>query len=178
MITVIENALSEEMCKYISLNMDLLFHTLGYPPDKITPRSTGYYGPFFLEALLVHLQPLVEKTVSKRLYPTYSYGRIYYNKSFLKRHTDRPAGEYGVSCCIEKEVDWPIFFEKKPGKVKSYEMNVGDICVYKGMEYPHWRRKYRGNKHTQVFLMYVDADGEYADQKWDKRAGLGMEGVQ
>ena len=57
-------------------------------------------------------------------------------------------------------------------------MNVGDICVYKGMEYPHWRRKYRGNKHTQVFLMYVDADGEYADQKWDKRAGLGMEGVQ
>ena len=30
----------------------------------------------------------------------------------------------------------------------------------------------------KVFLMYVDADGEYADQKWDKRAGLGMEGVQ
>ena len=41
MITVIENAISNEMCKYISLNMDLFFHALGYPPDKITSRSTG-----------------------------------------------------------------------------------------------------------------------------------------
>ena len=177
MIEVIENAVSEEMCKYLSLNTDLLFHMLEYPPDKITPNSTGYYAPFFLEALSVHLQPLVEKTVSKKLYPTYTYGRIYYNKSSLKKHTDRPAGEYGVSCCIQKEVDWPIFFENGDN-VKSYEMNVGDICVYKGMEYPHWREEYTGNKHTQVFLMYVDVDGEYADQKWDKRPGLCHEGVQ
>ena len=33
MIKVIENAVSEEMCKYISLNTDLLFHMLEYPPD-------------------------------------------------------------------------------------------------------------------------------------------------
>ena len=34
------------------------------------------------------------------------------------------------------------------------------------------------NKHIQVFLMYVDVDGDYADQKWDKRPGLCHEGVQ
>ncbi len=178
MINIIRNALSEETCNYISLNMDLLLHLLEYPADKVTPNSSGHYAPLFLECLSLHLQPLVEKTVSKKLYPTYTYGRIYYKNSSLKRHIDRPAGEYGVSCCIEKGIDWPIFFEKKNGDIQSYEMNVGDICVYKGMEYPHWREEYVGDKHTQVFLMYVDVDGEYSEWKWDKRAGLGHEGVE
>ena len=176
MINVINNALSKEMCKYVSHNMNLMFEVLGYPQDKETPNSTGYYAPFFLEAMLTYLQPLVEKTVSKKLYPTYSYGRIYYNNSLLARHTDREAGEYGVSCCIEKEVDWPIFFEETPGNIKSYEMNVGDIVVYKGIDYPHWRETYIGSKHSQIFLMYVDANGKYSDWKWDKRKGLGHAG--
>ena len=41
------------------------------------------------------------------------------------------------------------------------------------MEYNHWRESYKGDKHTQVFLMYVDVDGKYSDWKWDKREGLG-----
>ena len=172
MIKVIRNALPVETCEFISLNMDLLFHLLDYPKDDIVKKSSGYYAPIFLESLLVYLQPLVEKTFSKKLYPTYSYGRIYYKDSQLKKHIDRPPSEFGVSCCIHKEIDWPIYFEES-GKATPYHLNVGDIILYKGMEYKHWRESYRGVKHTQVFLMYVDVDGKYSDWKWDKREGLG-----
>lgn len=152
--------------------MDLLSHTLGFPKDDLVDNSAGYYAPVFLESLLLYLQPLIQKTVNKELYPTYSYGRIYYKNNELKKHKDRGASEYGVSCCIYKEIDYPIYFEDS-GKVISYDLNVGDIVVYKGMEYNHWRKPYQGNKHTQIFLMYVDANGLYSEWKYDKRNGIG-----
>ena len=77
---------------------------------------------------------------------------------------------------IHTEIDWPIYFEES-GKVTPYNLNVGDIILYKGMEYNHWRESYQGNKHTQVFLMYVDVEGKYSDWKWDKREGLGHKRV-
>ena len=116
------------------------------------------------------------KTVSKKLYPSYSYGRIYYNNSILEKHKDRPPSEYGVSLCISKDTDWTIYFEED-GKAIPYNLNETDMIVYKGMEYNHWRESYQGNKHTQVFLMYVDVDGKYSDWKWDKREGLGHKRV-
>ena len=112
-------------------NMDLLFHLIDYPKDEYVVNSTGYYAPIFLESLLIHLQPLVEKTVSKKLYPSYSYGRIYYNKSILEKHKDRPPSEYGVSLCISKDIDWTIYFEEN-GKAVPYNLNETDIIVYKG----------------------------------------------
>ena len=172
MIKVIKSAISQETCELLSLNMDLLSHTLGFPKDDFVENSTSYYAPIFLESLLVYLQPLVEQTVSKKLYPTYSYGRIYYRDNELKKHKDRGASEYGVSCCIYKEVDYPLFFEDF-GKIIPYELNVGDIVVYEGMKYNHWREPYKGNKHTQVFLMYADVNGQYSDWKYDNRDGIG-----
>ena len=176
MVKVIRNAITKETCEFISLNMDLLFHLVDYPKDEYVSNSTGYYAPIFLESLLIHLQPLIEKTVSKKLYPSYSYGRIYYNKSILEKHKDRPPSEYGVSLCISKDTDWTIYFEED-GKAIPYNLNETDMIVYKGMEYNHWRESYQGNKHTQVFLMYVDVDGKYSDWKWDKREGLGHKRV-
>ena len=109
MIKVIKNAILQETCELISLNMNLLSHTLGFPKDDLVENSTGYYAPIFLESLLVYLQPLIEQTVSKKLYPTYSYGRIYYKDNELKKHKDRGASEYGVSCCIHKEIEYPLY---------------------------------------------------------------------
>ena len=172
MIKVIKKAITEETCKLIALNIDLLANTLGYPKDDLVDNSAGYYAPVFLESLLIYIQPLVEETVSKTLYPTYSYGRIYYKDNELKKHKDRGASEFGVSLCISKEINWPIYFEQN-GEEKPYELNEGDLIIYKGMEYNHWREPYKGNKHIQVFLMYVDASGMYSDWKWDKRTGIG-----
>lgn len=165
------SAISREVCKYVAINMEMLRTVLGNPADPTINNAFGYYSPIFLESLMLYIQPYIEKEVNRTLYPTYSYGRIYGHKSVLERHTDRPSGEYGVTCCIEKQDNWPIHFEID-GKIQSYELNVGDICIYKGIEYPHWREPYTGNRHIQVFLMYVDANGEHSSWKYDKREYL------
>lgn len=169
MIRVIRHAISREVCNYVATNMEMLRVVLDNPPDPTINNAFGYYSPIFLESLLLYMQPEIEKCTKKTLYPTYSYGRIYGNQSVLEKHTDRPSGEYGVTCCIEKEVDWPIYFERNDQVTNSYELNVGDICIYNGIEYPHWREPYTGNRHIQVFLMYVDANGIHKEWKYDKR---------
>jgi hypothetical protein len=174
MIKIIKNAISSDMCEYIAHNMELLRLLLGNPPDPTISNAFGYYSPIFLESFLLLMQPKIENVIGKRLYPTYSYGRIYGYGSTLERHTDRPSGEYAITCCIEKQIDWPILFEINKENVESYELNLGDICIYKGIEYPHWRNAYTGTRHIQVFLMYVNADGPYSEWKFDKRSMLGQ----
>lgn len=171
MFKLLRNAITPEVCALLSTNMEMLRIALDNPPDPTIKNAFGYYSPIFLESLLLYMQPLIESEVGKDLYPTYSYGRIYGNGSELLRHTDRPSGEFGVTCCLEKQVDWPIYFERD-GSIGSYELNVGDICIYSGIEYPHWRNPYSGDRHIQVFLMYVDANGPYSEWKYDKRPYL------
>ena len=139
--------------------------------DPTINNAFGYYSPVFLESLLLWMQPEIENKTGKKLHPTYSYGRIYGHGSELERHTDRPSGEYGVTCCLEKQCNFPIFFERE-GHTVEIELDVGDICIYKGIDYPHWREPYQGTRHIQVFLMYVDSKGLYQDWKWDKRPSL------
>jgi hypothetical protein len=56
------------------------------------------------------------------------------------------------------------------------ETDIGDLVVYKGLEVEHWRDKFvcgENSWQTQVFLHYVDADGEYSDYRWDGRKNFG-----
>lgn len=171
MIEVIRQAISIELCNYIAINMEILKTVLNNPPDPTIKNAFGYYSPIFLESLLLYIKPLIESKTNKILYPTYSYGRIYGHNSVLDKHVDRPSGEYAVTCCIEKTVNWPIYFEID-GNIISHELDIGDICIYKGIEYPHWRENYNGQRHIQVFLMYVDSVGQHSDFMYDKREYL------
>ena len=102
MINVVKQAISKDTCEVLSQSMELMRVMMGNPPDPTINNAFGYYSPVFLESLMLHMQPKIEKKVSKKLYPTYSYGRIYGQGSVLEKHTDRPSGEYGVTCCLEK----------------------------------------------------------------------------
>jgi len=176
MIEVVKSALDKDFCGYLSLSMDMMMDFLGNPKDPGNiSNSNGYYSPVCFEPLLLHLQSMVEDSVEKRLYPCYSYGRIYRYGSILPKHKDRPPGEYGVTICIDKDTPWDINFEVN-GETLSYDLDPGDLCIYRGMDYLHWRDKYAGQKQTQCFLMYVDADGPYSEWKYDKRSALCMPG--
>lgn len=110
--------------------------------------------------LAVYLKPQVENIVDKKLHYTYNYYRIYQNESELRRHVDRGSCEYSLTICIKKgSCDYPIFFKKDDGTEVSVELEDGDMIIYKGMELPHWRKKYQGDKHIQMFIHYVDKDG-------------------
>lgn len=170
MIKVIRNAISKDLCAVQAWNMDLLNAAMGYPGDPTMDNAFGYYAPVFLEGMLLHMKDIVEREVQKPLHPTYSYGRIYYAESVLETHTDRPSSEWAVTCCLDKDTDWQIHFEL--AGVQSVELDVGDICIYKGVEYPHWRDVYTGKRHVQAMFMYVEQDGVYNRYALDGRDAL------
>ena len=47
--------------------------------------------------------------------------------------------------------------------------------IYKGDKLEHWRNRYEGLNHAQVFLHYNDKNGKYGDQYLDGRNILGLD---
>jgi predicted 2-oxoglutarate/Fe(II)-dependent dioxygenase YbiX len=160
--------------------------------DTQCPLSQAIYGAPAFDSLLEQLVPNFEQASGKRLYPTYAYARLYGPGDELKVHTDRPACEISATLTLGFEGDvWPIYMGDyaEPGQgrevttqsgQKKYltneseiKMSVGDAVLYRGMDKVHWREPYKEGKwQAQVFLHYVDADGPYAGEKYDKRIKL------
>jgi len=136
-------------------------------------NTPSVYGDPTFEGLLEYLRPRIERNTGRRLYPTYSYCRFYKHGDVLKRHRDRPACEISISLNIGQVPSdpWPLCIEGKVGTFAA-SLSPGDGLLYRGIEYFHWRERFEGNRLVQVFLHYVDADGPYSDQKFDKRKML------
>jgi hypothetical protein len=139
--------------------------------DDQCPKSEAIHGTSTFDKLLEDLLPHFEKVCGKKLYPTYSYARLYKPGEELKRHKDRPACEISVTLTLGFEGNpWSIYMAGN-----KLDMQVGDAVLYRGMDVEHWREKYtEGQWQAQVFLHYVDADGPHADQKYDGRDSLGL----
>jgi hypothetical protein len=137
-------------------------------------HSRGRYADAHGEALLLLLQPLLEGITSRRLYPCYSFLRVYSRGSELVKHTDRPSCEYSVTLTVggEQGRQWPIWVEGAQGPA-AVDMAPGDLMVYKGAALPHWREPFDGEFWVQLFLHYVDAEGAYAHYRYDGRPRLG-----
>jgi hypothetical protein len=130
-------------------------------------------GDFFMDGLLMDLLPSAEEVSRLKLFPTYSYFRVYKRGDVLAKHTDRPSCEISLTLCLgyEAERPWPIFVEG-PAGATSIELAPGDALFYRGIECPHWREALDGEYTAQVFLHYVDQSGPYAEWKYDKRPAL------
>ena len=147
-------------------------NTTYFAQEEITPNCFPAYGTPTTEAMMMGIQPFIEEITGKKLFPTYSYGRIYWNGSEMKKHVDRPSCEYSVTLSISIDKDpWPIWIDND-----EIFLQPGDMVVYKGMEVEHWREPYKGNEQIQLFFHYVDADGPHADCRFDYRPMLGLPG--
>jgi hypothetical protein len=142
--------------------------------DSQVPEALSAYGDLFMDGLLQDTQPLVEQVTATKLFPTYSYFRVYRRGDALSKHTDRPSCEISLTLCLgyQAERPWPIFIETPEGVSSSVELYPGDGLLYRGIECPHWREPLSGEMAIQVFLHYVNQDGPMADWKSDKRASL------
>jgi hypothetical protein len=142
--------------------------------DEQIPATPCRYADPFMESLLEMLVPKAESITSLRLFPTYSYFRVYKTGDVLKRHLDRPACEVSLTLNLgfEAEKPWPIWLEVN-GEARTVSLEPGDALLYKGIELPHWREPFMGEHSAQVFLHFVDRDGQHKEWMYDKRAGLG-----
>ena len=187
MYEIVRNALTPYLIEYVSVQIELLEKNYlsylrqptsinPYPfGDTQTPKSFALYGTFISDALLPMLKDAFSEITDKRLCESYSYFRIYYNDANLKRHTDRESCQYSATVCIKKDCDWPIYFKDLNGNDIEVEMEPGDLIVYKGTKLKHWRNHYKGSRHIQLFLHYIDMDDEfYPKHMYDGRESLGF----
>ena len=190
---LVHNAISAETAKLLSIEFNMLRDNVylanNIPLDVIgfnnhyseaslasVEKSFCWYGFFGFESLLQMMHPTIELVTGKTLYPTYSYARIYYTGAKMEKHIDRPSCEYSATMTLEVEEGkepWEIWMRNLKGEASAITIPVGSMVVYRGDQLEHWRDTYTGNKQIQVFLHYVDVNGQYADHKFDGREMLG-----
>lgn len=139
------------------------------PGDGQVPGTPCSYGDLMMDGLLITLLPRIEEASGLKLFPTYSYFRVYKRGDVLARHFDRPACEISVTLCLgfEQGSAWPIWIESPNGTV-PVNLAAGDAVLYRGTECFHWRDAFEGDCQAQVFLHYVDQNGPFAEWKFDK----------
>ncbi len=171
---ILKGLIPRVMCDYLAENIKVLEANgpLTYGDEQVQ-ESFATFAPVVTETLLEILTPILSSAINCELYPTYSYLRIYLKGATLARHIDRPSCEVSATLCISSEGPriWPLFLETAAG-ITEVELEPGDAVMYKGMEVPHWRDEFEGDRQVQVFLHYVKRDGAYREFKFDKRPHL------
>jgi hypothetical protein len=167
-------------CKELTEELKRLVAEQKTVNDSQCPLSQAVHGSLAFDKLLETCLPYFEQASGLKLYPTYSYARLYNQQGEeLKNHRDRPACEISVTITLGFKGDvWSIYMgddEDKTVNVGKINMSVGDAVMYRGCDKYHWREPYfEGQWQAQVFLHYVDANGPHAEWKYDKRESLGI----
>ena len=152
---------------------------LGYyesEKDQI-PGAYASYGDIAMETLMLKCQSIMEKTTELKLYPAYTYARIYEKGHELKRHKDRFSCEISTTMNLGGD-NWPIYLEPSGlNSKKGVKINLkqGDMLVYKGCELEHWREKFKGDECIQVLLHYNNSRTPGSKKNmFDERPHLGL----
>ena len=175
----LKDFLHKDSCKELTKELKRLVDEKKTIKDVQCPKSEAIHGTVTFDKLLEDLTPYFEAASGLKLFPTYSYARLYNSQDEeLKVHRDRPACEISASLTLDFEGDvWPIFMGANEDKSNATEvkMEIGDAVMYRGCDIYHWREAYKEGKwQAQVFLHYVDQNGPHAEWKYDKRESLGI----
>ena len=138
--------------------------------DKQVPDTFYRDGDPIMDTLMIMSLNKMEQFTGLTLVPNYTYWRFYQKGNDLKRHVDRGSCEISATLCLGYDVsnidnnvypdyDWPMYVCDKSGAELPVHMKPGDLIIYRGMEVEHWREKFIGLNHTQVFLHYNDTCG-------------------
>lgn len=144
--------------------------------DPQVEGAGSRYGDPLFDTLLEALVPAVGQHLGIAVLPTYSFLRIYYSGQLLRRHTDRESCEFTLTMHLgsDTHAPWPIFVQDRLGSTCSFELTPGDGLIYEGIALPHWRERFAGDWHAQVFLHFVADKHENAHLANDGRTNLGI----
>ena len=145
--------------------------------DGQIPNTYSHYSDIAMETLMLKCQPIMEKMTGLKLNPAYTFARIYKHGDILKRHKDRFSCEISTTMNLAGD-PWSIYLEpsgKKGLKGIKVDLKPGDMLVYSGCELEHWRNKFKGKEHIQVFLHYNNRKTAGAKENmFDRRPHLGL----
>ena len=127
--------------------------------------ATIFYKDPLTETIMLQKKEIMEIETGYKLFPTYSFFRMYTFGSDLKPHTDRSSCEISVTVSIGSDgTPWPIYMDGK-----EVMLEHGDAAIYFGCEVPHWRKPFEGDWYAQTFLHYVNKDGPHKEWLKDKK---------
>jgi len=130
------------------------------------------YADVVSENTLHYIKPKVEKAYGKELVPTYAFWRRYFKGQDCPPHKDRPSCEVSLTLNLGGDGgnDWAIYVDNE-----KFQTEVGHGVIYKGCDQEHWRHELTYNYHTQLFLHYIEKDGQhYPKYSYDGRQNLYM----
>lgn len=161
--------------------------------DSQSNSLVSSHGDHLMETIMDLSTPIIEQNVGKKLWPTYSYLRVYDKGSDLKIHKDRPSCEYTVALCLgadpinqpyeifigeeDNQSDYKYYNDK--GEYRRYRIDhkfpmvPNNALLFQGMDKIHWREICNHDHFITAFLHYVDQEGSYKEYKFDKRSCLG-----
>ena len=70
-------------------------------PKPQIRNSHSQYADTLMESILLHLHPTMEENTGLKLYPAYSYYRVYRPGADLVKHVDRPSCEVSTTVTLE-----------------------------------------------------------------------------
>jgi len=139
--------------------------------DEQTPNAPAFYKNIEMCKVQIKILSKMEKETGLRLYPTYTYCRVYQSDSILDGHKDRPACEISVTINVgyDGDYNWPLWIKDNFGKDHKIILEPGDGLIYLGCDNEHWREPAdeRVKNQCQLFLHYVNQDGKNEDQIYD-----------
>lgn len=175
---VVQHFIPPYFTEYLKNYFDLLRvnNQIPYKGDEQVANSLAIYGDPAFDMLMLMSLPMVEDIVGKKLLPTYTYARIYFNGADLLPHVDRDECEHSVSLSLGGDYNalWPLWFKNGDKEPEYAAMGPGDAVIYQGNKVLHWRDPFEGEIQFQVFMHYVEAEGEYKDKLFDTRPYIGL----
>ena len=177
---VIRNFLEPEFVSFIQEYFFVRINAQQATIDSQAPFSYSFYADPVIETILGKSCKPLGELVGLRLFPQYTYTRLYQEKDELVIHRDRPSCEISATLSLgfpEGEEINPIYFSENEDKTDATEikLNPGDLCLYRGCDLYHWREPFKNQWYLQAFLHYVDGNGSYKDQLYDGRPFLAMQ---
>lgn len=146
--------------------------------DVQAPKGFTFDADPFFETILGSSCKFISEVAGVPLYPTYSYARLYGKGDHLTNHNDRDSCEISATLCLgnsHSDSPQPLYFTPHSDKTNPVKINLskGDLCIYRGCSLYHWRDPFEIDWHLQLFLHYVNAQGPFANEKFDRRPYLG-----
>jgi hypothetical protein len=178
---IIRNFIEKDFVEFIQDYFSLKINSSNYTIDSTQVEySYRFYGDNLAETILQNSCESLSKIIGIQILPTYSLTRFYMKGDELKIHKDRPSCEISATLSLGFSDDCgpnPIYFSKNKNGSNPTEiiLNSGDLCIYRGCDLYHWRNPLPNKWMLQSFLHFINSEGKYIDNIYDKRVYLGFE---
>lgn len=150
--------------KYITpLSVDWGTYDDGYINDVYSS-----YADILTETIIQIIKPKIEKIIKEKIFPIYSYYRIYTKNNTLPKQPN--AKQFYISSLLHIGKDNFSTTLNTNNKEKIIYLNNGDLLIYKGEEIDQKQKVLEDNISIQIYFHYTNNK----DLIWDAKPHPGL----